>query len=562
MEQAWRPKLGGSGAQAENPLGVVLGLCWVVVLGWAMPHTRQERVRRGAMEPPISSVPPPIAPWDTQPDFSRASTPPRRGLLTGQRRRRVIAVAAIALVVVIGAAVLSFTYLALKVSSINRVTVAGLDPVGSGSVQTILLTGSDSRAGETAGQAQHFGSSSAVSGQRSDVIVLIRLNPANGKAAMLSIPRDMFVRLAGTSSSNRINAAFNNGPNQLIATIEQNFGITINHYAQEDFTGLQGITDAVGGVCVSFPYPARDGSPTGTGSESGLDIPTAGHHNLNGSTALALVRSRYYLYYENGAWRADGTGDIGRIQRQHSFMRALATKAFHASLTNPFTANSVLSKAVHDVKVDSSFTTIGLIRLALHLRSMHPSGMPSFTMPYSVANNYGQFGDVLLPEPTQDAAVIDAWQGSVASSSGAATTASTVQPASVSVRVLNGSGVSGQARTVANQLSASGFKIAGFGNAPATQRGASVVAYGPGLESAAKTVAAHLTGSVTLKSDRSAGSTVVVTTGTAFVGITGGASASSSGPGSGSGSPPSSAASAVAAASAASSIPPWDPRPC
>jgi LCP family protein required for cell wall assembly len=470
----------------------------------------------------------------------------------------VLAYVAIAAVVLLGAGILGFTYVALKVKSINRITVTGLRPVGSGSVQTILLAGSDSRAGESTGQSQHFGSAADVSGQRSDVIVLIRLDPATGKAAMLSIPRDMFVPIAGTSASNRINAAFNTGPDQLIATIEQDFGITINHYAQEDFSGLQGITDAVGGVCMSFPYPVRDGSPTGTGNESGLNIATAGRHNLSGSMALALVRSRYYLYEVNGVWRSEGTGDIGRIQRQHSFMRALASKAFHASLTNPFTANAVLSKAVHDVHVDSSFTTLGLIRLGLHLRSMHPGGMPSFTMPYTIANNYGQFGDVLMPQPSQDAAVISAWLNSVQSNAGKSTTASTVPPASVTVRVLNGSGVSGQAKAVSDELHSTGFRVAGYGNASSPQHGATVVAYGSGFKAAAQTVAADLDGPVALQADATAGSTVIVTTGTSFAGVRSSAPVTS--PAS---TPPSAATSAAAsAAAAASAIPPWDPRPC
>jgi len=301
-------------------------------------------------------------------------------------------------------------YLALKVRSIGRIAVPGIHPVGSGSPQTILLAGSDSRAGETTGQAQQFGSAAEVAGQRSDVILLIHLNPATGRAAMLSIPRDMFVPIAGTTSSNRINVAFDTSPGQLVATIEQDFGIVINHYAQEDFSGLQGMTDAVGGVCMSFPYPVRDGSPTGTGNESGLDIPTAGRHNLDGTMALALVRSRYYQYFVDGTWRAEGTGDIGRIERQHSFMRALASKAIHASLGNPLTANAVLGKAVHDVRIDTSYTTVGLIRLGLHLRSLHPSGMPSFILPSRAVSNYQSYGDVLMPDPSQDAAVIAAWE--------------------------------------------------------------------------------------------------------------------------------------------------------
>ena len=92
-------------------------------------------------------------------------------------------------------------------------------------------------------------------------------------------------------------------------------------------------------------------------------------------------------------------------------MRALASKAIHSALSNPFTANAVLTKAVHDVKVDTSYTTFGLLRLGLLLRSLHASAIPSFTLPSRAVSNYGGFGDVLLPEPAQDTATIAAWLG-------------------------------------------------------------------------------------------------------------------------------------------------------
>ncbi len=52
---------------------------------------------------------------------------------------------------------------------------------------------------------------------------------------MLSIPRDLVVPIAGTGAENRINAAFTEGPGQLVKTIEQNFGVPIHHYVLIDF---------------------------------------------------------------------------------------------------------------------------------------------------------------------------------------------------------------------------------------------------------------------------------------------------------------------------------------
>jgi LCP family protein required for cell wall assembly len=313
------------------------------------------------------------------------------------------------LAIAIIAAGLAYIYVWRKLDHIPRIAVSGLQPVGATEPQNILVAGSDSRANESAGAAQHFGSASDVSGQRSDTIVLIHVDPRTSKAAMLSIPRDTFVPIAGTRSSNRINAAFDAGPGALVATITQDFHIAINHYMQEDFGGLQSLTDAVGGVCMNFPYPVRDSSPTGTGSETGLSIPTAGPHVLNGTDALAFVRSRYYQYFTKGAWHPEGTGDIGRIERQHEFVRALAGKAVR-SAHNPFKGFRVLNRAVKTVTVDSTFTSSAMMRLAVKLRSFHPADVPSFTLPYNAVNGYGSFGDVLLPIAAQDSQVIDAWQ--------------------------------------------------------------------------------------------------------------------------------------------------------
>ena len=320
-----------------------------------------------------------------------------------------------------------YLYVRDKLDQIPRMAVSGLQPAGSGDPQNILIVGSDTRAGESDAAALHFGSTSDVSGQRSDTIVLVHVDPRTSKAALLSIPRDTFVPIAGTGTSNRINAAFNTSPSQLVATISQNFGIAVNHYVQEDFGGLQELTDAVGGVCMNFTFPVRDSTPTGRGSETGLAIPTPGPHLLNGTDALAFVRSRYYQYFDKGAWHPEGTGDIGRIERQHEFVRALAAKAIQAA-HNPFTGAHVLGRAVKTIAIDQTFSSSVMLRMAIKLRTLRPADVPSFTLPYRAVNGYGSFGDVLLPEPGQDAQVIAAWQQYGAPGGSQTTTASTAPP--------------------------------------------------------------------------------------------------------------------------------------
>ena len=464
-----------------------------------------------------------------------------------RRNRRWIAIGLLGLSGVFTIFVGGFAYLAFQVHQIRKVSVEGLRPAGSGQPQNILIVGSDSRAGMSAADAQHFGSQAQVQGQRSDVIAIVHLDPRTGGAAMLSIPRDLFVPIAGEGAPNRINVAFGQGPSVLVKTISADFGITINHVIQEDFSGLQTITDAVGGVCLNFPMPVRDGAPSGPGNESGLNIPTAGKQTIHGAMALSLVRSRYYQYFSNGSWHAEGTGDIGRIERQHQYVRALATKTIHAALGNPFTANAVLRKAVAGIILDDSFTSIGIMRLAINLRGVHPAAMPSWTLPYTAANNYRGFGDVLLPATAQDAAVISAWQNFGAPGTTAPTAApATVPPGAITVRVLNGSGVAGQAQRTASELRAAGFNVSGYSTAPSSAGGATVISYAAGQTPLARTLADRVVGAVSLHVDAGLrGSTVVVTTGTGFGGIRA-----------------TTAPTAPSAAPAAPTAPPWDPTSC
>ena len=476
-----------------------------------------------------------------------------------QRQRRWVKWTLIALIVLVlvavGVAGGGYLYIRTRLDKIRRVPVAGIQAQAVSEPENILITGSDSRTGEPAGAASHFGSASQVAGQRSDVIILVHIDPRTSKAAMLSIPRDMLVQLAGTNQRNKINVAFDSGPSQLIQTITDTFGIAISHYAAVDFTGLMNLTDAVGGVCMNFPYPVRDGSPSGYGNESGLNIPTAGQHVLDGNAALAFVRSRYYQYYEKGYWHVEGTGDIGRIVRQHEYLRALASKAIHDAKHNPFTANTLINRAVNDLTVDSSLSSGDILHLALQFMSINPAQIPSWTLPYRAVINYGSYGDVLLPEPGPDQQTINEWQsyGAPAPSTPApSSTSTTLPPSSVRVAVLNGSGVSGQAARAAAALRAAGFTVTSYATGPSFGHTASVVSYPKAALAQARTLAGAVRGAVVLRADPSlTGTGVVLTTGTAFAGVSAGPATTAT-----------TAPAAGAPAPASDVVPPWDPAPC
>ena len=114
--------------------------------------------------------------------------------------------------------------------------------------KNFLLTGSDngSCVDPNSPYAGAFGDRTSF-GERSDTIMIIRVNPKDNQAAFLSFPRDLWVKIAGSTRSNRINTAFERkNPNTLADTIYQNFGITIDHYVNIDFCAFKEIVDAVG----------------------------------------------------------------------------------------------------------------------------------------------------------------------------------------------------------------------------------------------------------------------------------------------------------------------------
>ena len=188
--------------------------------------------------------------------------------------------------------------------------------IAAGKPYNVLVMGSDSRAGDSGQATASFGSASTVGGQRSDTIKVLRIDPAAGTAKVLSIPRDTYVTTSGLAPDSgltgpeKINAAFNNGPEALIETIQNTFGIPISHWIVIDFTGVIDSVKALGGIELAFNYPVRD-DYDGI-NESGLQITSTGRQNINGNVALSLSRSRNYQYYEDGEWHIDPGSDLSR----------------------------------------------------------------------------------------------------------------------------------------------------------------------------------------------------------------------------------------------------------
>jgi LCP family protein required for cell wall assembly len=210
------------------------------------------------------------------------------------------------------------------------------------------------------------------------------------------------------SSQNKINAAFANGPDALIQTIQNTFGIPISHYIVINFFGLQDAVNALGGISMKFPYPVRDYN-TGTGvNESGLSITQTGCQVLDGAQALSLSRSRYFQYYEDGEWHSDLSSDLGRIQRQNLIIEAALDKA--KSTYNPLRLNSLLSSVVHDFSKDNGLSANDLFSLAERYHAFSGSDLQAYTLPTEPEETSGG-SDVEVVEPDAASALITQFLG-------------------------------------------------------------------------------------------------------------------------------------------------------
>ncbi len=157
----------------------------------------------------------------------------------------------------------------------------------------ILLMGNDGRPGDTI--------------TRGDALHLVGVNPGQGKATILDIPRDTYVAIPG-HGRDKINAAHAAGGAALQArAVGALVGVDVPFVVDTDFAGFMGMVDEMGGLDVDVPFPMND-------SFSGAIFP-AGRVHLDGFGALAFARNRHI----------EG-GDIRRTENQGLLLLAALAK--------------------------------------------------------------------------------------------------------------------------------------------------------------------------------------------------------------------------------------------
>ncbi len=251
-------------------------------------------------------------------------------------------------------------------------------PLAEPGARNILITGADNNAclDPESPYAPAFGDRSGT-GERSDTIMMWRVNPATNQVAVLSFPRDLWVVIDGRSSKGRINEAYiRDDPQRLINTIEQNFGVETDHYIQVDFCAFKELVDAVGGVAVPFETGIRDG-------ETGLAVPPEALVNgcfaFDGEHALAYVRSRKLEYFdpETQDWETDGTSDLGRISRQQDFIRRIGDELL-ANAFSPSVVTALLDTSEDYLVMDTGLTIDKILEFSGVLANTDPADITTY----------------------------------------------------------------------------------------------------------------------------------------------------------------------------------------
>ena len=455
----------------------------------------------------MSDVPPTSGSGADAPDpgSSRSRTTP-----PNYRRRRVLTGMGLLVVLGIVVVVAAAGYGWYRYNQIGRKDLALADSAGK--AQNFLIVGSDTRSVVDEDDPNDSAFGHEDSGQRSDTIMIARVDAKAKTIDLVSFPRDLWVPISPSGQPERINTAYNStdpdvdGAQRLIDTIKADFGIDINHYVEIDFASFKGVVDAGGGIPLYFHTAVRD-------RQTGFYQYELGCQTLDGEQALALSRSRH-LEYQNskGTWVADVSSDLGRISRQQYVMRVMVDRAQARFGSVDLKAiNDIISSTSDQLKLDDELGLGDMVDLARAFKGFGGDQITSHSLPVIDTTTNGG-ARVLKLDTAQAEETLNVFRG---------LPPGTVSPASVTVSVSNGSGTRNQATDVSTRLASLGYEASVARDASRTQT-RTVVRYAPGLQAQADMVARQLAAGAELQSDASlsgAAVPVVLVTGTDFTGV-------------------------------------------
>src|SRR5699024_3973862 len=292
-------------------------------------------------------------------DDDRTEPGPRRG-----RRAALIALAAVG-VLVLGLGLVIGNYLNGLQNSYQKRTVVQITRGASdgerpeeidGTGRNFLLLGSDRRSPEDA-------ASQGVSGQRSDVMMLVHVSEDDESVYITSFRRDLYVDVPG-HGKDRINSALAYGGVGLAVTTVENYtGVRIDHVALVDFDGIEGLVDTLGGIDVKIPE-----SFEAQGHQFTERVQT-----LNGEQALAFVRERKQF----------DDGDFQRNRNQQAVLKGIADELISAdTLSDPRKLADTVESISPFLTTDEGLNATTMVELGLSMRSLRSSDMYFLSVPH------------------------------------------------------------------------------------------------------------------------------------------------------------------------------------
>ncbi|MGI8773639.1 MAG: LCP family protein [Actinomycetota bacterium] len=302
----------------------------------------------------------------------------------------------------------------------------------------VLLVGSDSREGLTEEEQQRLGADDEVAGepitgQRADTLIVAHIDPEPNRITMIQFPRDYYVPIAGDDPA-KINSALEDGPNDLISTVEGLTDVEIDHYIQVNIAGFKDIVEAIGGVkiCLTEPIPFDEA----TGIEVTEDeLPVV---EFDGERALRFVRSRTI------------GDDFQRIQNQQKFLSAAVSKLTNVgTLLDLGKLRELARIGGENFEMDPNLSLAGLAEVAGRFRSFDPERYEAYTAP-SLGFEDNEAGNVVIPDLDTLQVMFDALEQNV--SPAEADGIPDVDVSTIRVQVLNGTGEEGIASSAAAQL--------------------------------------------------------------------------------------------------------------
>ncbi|MDT0278210.1 LCP family protein [Blastococcus goldschmidtiae] len=365
----------------------------------------------------------------------------------------------------------------------------------AGEEMNLLLVGMDSRTGLTPEQQQEFSTGEADGVLNTDSMMLVHV-PADGSAAsFVSLPRDTYVDIPGFGEG-RLNSAYARGfaeaegseeerraagARRLIQTVSGFTGLEIDHFAEIDLLGFINLSEIVGGVEVNLCQATSD-------PLSGADFP-AGVQTIGGADALAFVRQRSGL----------PGSDLDRVVRQQVYIAGMLRNMLSTDLLLDLgKQREIVEQVGSSVTLDQG---LDIFDLAAQMQGVDPGNITFRTIPgLTPARIDG--AEVLQPPGAEEVRRFFFDLGTEPADEPAAPEDgedTAVSPGEVTVRVINGSGVSGAAATTATELADAGFEAAADGNAEPTAT--TTIRHRTGDDAAAALVAARVPGAAVTVDD-------------------------------------------------------------